>query len=84
MGAKIADGTEGKEDRMIDLLDLLGYDPLIPVVRASGGDDDDDGGGGGGLEKESRSSSFLGGISKSFPKVSRIFGCVGAGYATVK
>eukprot|EP00752_Nemacystus_decipiens_P009976 g8897.t1 len=83
-GSKILDGTEGKEDRMIDLLDLLGCDPLLPVV---GGGDDDGGGGcgsAGGLEKESHSSSFLGGISKSFPKVSRILGCVGAGYGTVK
>lgn len=77
MGARIADGTEGKEDRMIDLLDLLGCDPFVPAGSGSPV-------GGGELDKETRSSSFLGGIAMSFPKVSKIFGCVGTGYAAVK
>eukprot|EP00903_Cladosiphon_okamuranus_P014209 g13201.t1 len=83
VGARIADGTEGKEDRVIDLLDLLGCDPLVPVSSGSSPSSSMSAGGGE-VDKESRSGSFLGGLSMSFPKVSKIFGCVGTGYNAVK
>ncbi len=78
VGTRIADGTPGKEDRVIDMLDLLGCTPLVPVASPVLDD------GFGELEKETRSSSFLGNISISLPRVSKMLGCVGTGYAIVK
>lgn len=78
VGTRIADGTPGKEDRVIDMLDLLGYTPLVPVASPVLDDAF------GELEKETRSSSFLANFSISFPSVSKILGCVGTGYAVAK
>jgi len=78
VGTRIVDGTPGKEDRVLDMLDLLGCTPLVPVASPVLDD------GFGQLEKQARSSSFLGNLSISFPSVSKMLGCVGTGYAVAK
>lgn len=75
VGTGIADGTDGKEDRVIDMLDLLGYKPTIPLEElAAGGEGDRN-------ADESGNGSFGG---WSFKKVSGILGCIGNNTAVVK
>lgn len=78
VGTRIADGTVGKEDRVIDMLDLLGCTPSVPVASAVPDDEFRE------LDKQARSGSFLGNISISFPSVSKMLGCGGTGYAVVR
>lgn len=70
VGSGIADGTDGKEDRAIDLLDLLGYQPVTPLMDSVAGSQHDR------IANEYQNNSFMG-SAWPFKKVTGMFGCIG-------